>query len=169
MVAQVLAAPLVVVTSNMMSSIDPHSHAVAGKTEFVGKMRKGSCGRNRFRQKAVEISNIFREALGLPLIKTGSLGDGKVRILPFIGTSNIFAPLHGHGKDMEGIKVISIEAPHDGHHPGYHHHKGHHHHNGHHHRGSFISRIHYSLMNLGRWEGRVVAFVLGKISQSLFL
>jgi hypothetical protein len=54
----------------------------------------------------------------------------KVRILPFIGTSNIFAPVHGHGRDMEGIKVISIETPHDGHHHGYHHTKGsrHHHH-----------------------------------------
>jgi hypothetical protein len=55
------------------------------KIDFVGKMRRGPCGCNRFRKKAVEIS-FFREALGLPLIKTGSLDDGKVRILPFIGT-----------------------------------------------------------------------------------
>ena len=56
------------------------------------------------------------QALGLSLIKAGShhgLNDGKIRILPFIGTSNLFAPVHGHGKDMEGIKVISIKTPHN--------------------------------------------------------
>jgi hypothetical protein len=162
MVAQVLAAPLVVVNH-------PHSHAVGGKIDFVGKMRKGPCGRNRFRQKAVDISNLFREALGLPLIKTGSHHDGKVTILPFIGSATL-APVHGHGKDAKGT---NIETLHDGHHHGYHHTKGsHRHHNHHHHthdgKGSFINRVHYSIMNLGRWEGGAVAFVLGKIPQSLF-
>ena len=43
------------------------SPLLEGKPEFVGRMRKGPCsGRNCFRQKAVEISNIFREALDLP-------------------------------------------------------------------------------------------------------
>ena len=143
-------------------------HAVPGKAEFVGKMKKHPCGRNRLRQKAVEISNLLRQALGLPLIKSGghhSLGDGEVRILPFVGSPNIFAPVHG--KDADGaIKFISIETPHDGNHHGYHahgrhphHHKGHHHHFG---KGSFINRVQYSILNLGRWEGRAVAFVLGK-------
>jgi hypothetical protein len=162
-IGQVLAAPLLVVTSNITPSVNPprFGHGVAGKAEFVGKMKKGPCGRNRFRQKAVEISNLFREALGLPLIKSGNhhgLGDGEIRILPFIGTPNIFAPVHG--KDADGaIKFISIETPHD---HGYHAH-GRHHHKGHHHfgKGSFLNRIQYSIMNLGRWEGRAVAFVLG--------
>ena len=61
---------------------------------------------------SVKISNLFREALGLPLIKSGNyrgLGDGKVRILPFIGTPSIFAPVNG--KDADGaIKFISIET-----------------------------------------------------------
>jgi len=30
-----------------------------------------------------------------------------------------------------------------------------------HFHGSFLSRLHHSLMNLGRWEGRAVAFVIG--------
>lgn len=43
----------------------------------------------------------------------------------------------------------------------------HRHHKGQHHLDKeFINRIHYSIMNLGRWEGRAVAFVLGKIFQS---
>jgi hypothetical protein len=161
----------VVVTSNLTPSANPPrlGHGVPGKAEFVGKMKKGPCGRNRFRQKAVDISNLFREALGLPLIKSGNhhgLEDGAVRILPFIGTPNIFAPVHG--KDADGaIKFISIETTHDGHHHGYNAHGRHHHHKGQHHhlgKGSFINRIHYSIMNLGRWEGRAVAFVLGKSS-----
>ena len=63
-----LASPLLVVTPNVAPSVNSHpGHGVEGKPEFVGRMRKGPCGgRNRFRQKAVEISNIFREALGLP-------------------------------------------------------------------------------------------------------
>ena len=127
-------------------------------------MKKGPCGRNRLRQKAVEISNLLREALGLPLIKSGNPhADGEVRILPFIGSPNIFAPVHG--KDADGaIKFISLDSPHDGNHHGYHAHgRHHHHHKGNHHfgKGSFINRIHYSIMNLGRWEGRAVAFVLG--------
>ena len=167
-VAQVLAAPLVVVTPNTPSVNTRLGHAVAAKTEFMTR-KKGPCRANRFREKAVDISNVFREALGLPLIKPGGHDDGKVRILPFIGTPTTFASVNG--KDMEGgIKVISIDRPPHGHHPhGRHPHpKGHHHH---HHlgRGSFINRIHYSLMNLGRWEGRAVAFVLGKIFTVLFL
>jgi len=165
-IAQVLAAPVVVVT-NISPSVNPRlGHGVPPKTGYMGRMKKGPCGRNRFRQKAVEISNIFREALGLPLIKTSGhhgLDNGKVRILPFVGTPNIFAPVHG--KDTEGaVEVVNIDAPHDGPHHGYHAHGRHrHHHKGHHHlgKGSFINRIQYSIMNLGRWEGRAVAFVLG--------
>jgi hypothetical protein len=79
----------VVVTSNITPSVNPpcFGHGVAGKTEFVGKMIKGPCSCNRFRQKAVEISNRFREALGLLLIKFGNhlgLNNGEVRILLFI-------------------------------------------------------------------------------------
>jgi len=163
-IAQVLAVPLLVVPSNDIASVNPRlGHAVPGKPEFVAKMKKGPCRANHFRQKAVDVSNLFREALGLPLIKSGGhagLDDGKVRILPFIGTPNTFAPVHG--KDAEGtITVISIDTPHDGrHHHGYHTH-GRHRHNKGYGKGSFINRIHYSIMNLGRWEGRVVAFVLG--------
>ena len=152
------------VVSNNTPSINPRlGHAVAGKNAFVTTRKKGPCRANRFREKAVDISNLFREALGLPLIKPGSHDDSKLRILPFIGTPTTFASVNG--KEVDGpIRVITFEKPpphHHGHHGhgGPRHHKGGHHHLG---RGSFINRIHYSLMNLGRWEGRAVAFVLGK-------
>jgi hypothetical protein len=149
----------------------PIHHSSAGKPEFVAKMRKGPCRASRYRQKAVEVSNLFREALGLPLIKTGIHHlklDGKVQILPFIGTPNTV--VHS-SKDKEGtIKFSTFDIPKDDdgrvHHHGHHTHGRHRHHqgHGHHHfgKGSFINRIHYSIMNLGPWEGRSVAFVLGK-------
>jgi len=168
-IAQVLAAPVVVVTNISPAPVTPRlGHGVPPKAGYMGRMKKGPCGRNRFRQKAVEISNLFREALGLPLITSSSHhghDDGRVRILPFIGTPNLLLPVHG--KDGGGaVEVVNIDAPHDGHrdHHGYHPHGRHrHHHKGHHHlgKGTFINRIQYSIMNLGRWEGRAVAFVLG--------
>lgn len=159
-IGHVLAVPLLVIPSNNMPSIN--SHAVGDNTENVVR-KKGPCRAHRFRQKAVEVSNIFREALGLPIIKTDGhpgFGEGRVRILPFIGSPNTFAPVHG--KNVEGA-VINFAPPHDRHPHRGHAHGSHRHHRGHHHlgKGSFINRIHYSIMNLGRWEGRAVAFVLG--------
>jgi hypothetical protein len=155
-IAQVLAVPLLVVSSN---GIVPVNSAVEGKPEIVVKMvkmKKGPCRASLYRQKAVEVSNLFRQALGLPLIKSGS--HHTIKVLPFVGTPNTIASIND--KDDEGNT-----SPHGHHHHGYHTHGRHRHHKGHHHfgKGSFINRIHYSIMNLGRWEGRAVAFVLGKI------
>jgi hypothetical protein len=85
MVAQVLAVPFVVVTSNT-PSVPRLGHAVAGKTEFITR-KKSPCRANRFREKAVDVSNLFREALGLPLIK--NLDDGKVSFLFVFFSSHI--------------------------------------------------------------------------------
>ena len=109
------------------------------------KMRRPCGGRgrlNRFRQKGIEISNAFRQALGWPLIESPD--------------------------KFAGIKMHPGPPPHDlphhappQHHGHHHHHKHHHHkHNGKHGEG-FISRLNYSLLNLGAWEGIAVAFVLG--------
>jgi hypothetical protein len=175
-IAQVLAVPLVLVPESNIPSVTRPGHHVPDGTDFIKMKKKGPCRAHRLSQKAVELSNLLRQAFGLPLIKAGGhpgLDDGKIRILPFIGTPNTVP----HGKDTDGfVKVTftgtpnhgkdSVETPHDRHphHHGHHangrhrHHKGHHHHLG---KGSFINRIHYSIMNLGRWEGRAVAFVLG--------
>ena len=67
--------------------------------------------------------------------------DGKIQILPFIRSFQY---------TWWSLQTSSS-----------HHRHGHHHH----HRfgkGSFVNHIHHFLMNLGRWEGRAVAFVLGK-------
>jgi len=157
-VAQVLAVPLLVITStsgNTVAQPIRFGHAVpmpdnTGGPAPMGRMRRPCGGANRFNQKAVELSNFFRQALGLPLI------TGNVKIIPFVGTPSTFAPVH---TEMDGgVKVYNFSnIPHPRPHHAPH---GH----GHRHRlggGSFVNRIHYSLMNLGRWEGRAVAFVLG--------
>lgn len=163
-IAQVLAVPLLVIPKeNLPTVVRVHfGHAMANQVENGGqKMRKGPCRASRLNQKAVEISNLFREAFGLPLIKPHAHGPD-FTILPFIGTPPTFVPVSGKG--MEGDLIVNSPEHHH-HHPGKHPHGPHH--NGHHgkklHRckGSFVNRIHRSLMNLGRWEGRVVAFVLG--------
>ncbi|KAF8149387.1 hypothetical protein B0H34DRAFT_785387 [Crassisporium funariophilum] len=138
-------------------------------------MKRPCAGRSgRYRQKAVEISNAFRKALGWPLIEAdpnphhqGHNGGGMFKILPFVGTAPTFIEVKGpaaggfwDGKTKGGDRVVihPVEnMPHPHHRPHHHHHNLSHSH-GH---TSFLTRIHYSLMNLGRWEGRAVAFVLG--------
>jgi len=177
-IAQVLAVPLLVVTTIPSVNTRP-GHA--DKPEFVATIRKkGPCRGSRFRQKAVELSNIFREALGLPPIQghhhhhhpsVGGDDASRVRILPFIGTPpTALTSVGGNNKDAEGeIKIVRIEInapPPHGRRPLHGHHHAHgrhyHHHNCHHiGKGSFLHRFHYSIMNLGRWQGGAVAFVLG--------
>lgn len=120
----------------------------------------------RLAQKGAEISNAFREFFGLPLIKTidapgRPADDGRVHILPFIGTPPAFIETGAkHGED-------SNDGKHHGHY-GHHGHHGHHKHHGHKKgRGSFMQRLQISLLALGPWEGRAVAFVLGKCQHLL--
>jgi len=84
-----------------------------------------------------------------------------LKILPFIGTPTF---VRVSGKEMEGgFKVNFSDLPehHRHHHPQAPHHHGHRGNKHHRCKGSFVNRIHRSLRNLGRWEGRAVAFVLG--------
>jgi len=112
-------------------------------------MRRPCGGRmSRFRQKGIEISNAFRKALGLPIIE------------------NHPHPHHGVITTSNGTWGKYMILPADTRHPPPTppHHRYHHHHGMRVHRvhgASFATRLHYSLMNLGRWEGRAVAFVLG--------
>ncbi|KAL0069969.1 hypothetical protein AAF712_002866 [Marasmius tenuissimus] len=106
--------------------------------------------RARFRQKSLEMSNSLREALGLPPIKV----DEVIPKGPMAPVAWFVSPNEGLGKQ-----------PHHGNghvdRPRFH---AHHHHGPHfraHRDGSFMMRLHYALMSLGRWEGRAVAFVLG--------
>ncbi|KAG7439458.1 uncharacterized protein BT62DRAFT_938952 [Guyanagaster necrorhizus] len=120
-------------------------------------------GGRRFRDKAVKLSNSFRQALGLPLIESEPKADttvhgGVIRIMPFIGGPATVVQLNetgDEGKTRGGDRVRIVNAvPMT---PGRH---------GHHRvrlnsQESFTSRLHYALMMLGPWEGRAVAFVLG--------
>jgi len=116
------------------------------------KMRRPCGGRgrlNRFRQKGIEISNAFRQALGWPLIESPDKFAGIKMIYRGPDGTHPGPPPHG--------PPHHAPPQHHGHH---HHHKHHHKHNGKHGEG-FISRLNYSLLNLGAWEGIAVAFVLG--------
>ncbi|KAF9557965.1 hypothetical protein CPC08DRAFT_28275 [Agrocybe pediades] len=134
----------------------------------TGRMRVGCAGArmNRFRQKGIEISNAFRKALGWPLIaepsivhvppmesKPGEIPKGMVQIMPFIGTPQPTIKV----VEWTGNKDASVHRlP-----PNHVHHHHPHGHRFHHGVPPFAVRLHHSLMNLGRWEGRAVAFVLG--------
>jgi hypothetical protein len=114
------------------------------------KMHRPCGGRgrlNRFRQKGIEISNAFRQALGWPLIDSPD---------KFVGVKTVH-----HGP--EGMIISSLQdGPHHAppQHHGHHHHHKHHKHHGKHDE-AFISRLNGSLVNLGPWECIAVAFVLG--------
>ena len=119
--------------------------------------RKRPCMGAKLRQKAVNISNSFRKMFGLPIIEEapryGDIhqikeainsfhhkelhGGERVKILPFIPTENVNGMQRGHGR------------PHF------------HHNHQFHQEQDFLVRIQNSIMSLGPWEGRAVAFVLG--------
>ncbi|KJA15484.1 hypothetical protein HYPSUDRAFT_365835 [Hypholoma sublateritium FD-334 SS-4] len=137
-----------------------------GSGRSSGRMRGPCKGMGRFRQKSIEISNAFRKALGMPLIEDfhkSVPNAGFVHILP-INPEKVqhLVPTEPTDEFWAAGSHTPADGPHDGpHHVG--HHRGPHHvrpfHP--HHRGNFVARLHFSLMNLGLWEGRAVAFVLG--------
>jgi len=174
-IAQVTATPIRIITISQGQSAGaqaldgvPFEHsiplppAVATVTwngeEVKGKtphMRRPCGGRmSRFRQKGIELSNAFRKALGLPIIENHPhphliYKSGPLRsVTPTLMVDGI--PVH-----QLRPQATPVPVPH---------HRHHHHHGMRVHRvhgAPFVTRLHYSLMNLGRWEGRAVAFVLG--------
>jgi hypothetical protein len=117
-----------------------------------GSANRQTC-RARLRQKAIAISNAFRQALGLAPIQVdpttvGKPGEhGDYRILPFIGTPN--------GPTF--IKVEEGKSDGGGMQPNPHHHRF----KCHGALKGFMIRLQRSLNALGPWEGKIVAFVLG--------
>ncbi|KAK1235557.1 hypothetical protein PQX77_001210 [Marasmius sp. AFHP31] len=109
--------------------------------------------RARFRQKSLEMSNSLREALGLPPIKVDEFVP-KGPVAPVVPVAWFVSPNEGLGKQPHhGNGHVDRPRFHAHHHHGPHFHA--------HRDGSFMMRLHYALMSLGRWEGRAVAFVLG--------
>jgi len=186
-----------------------HPHAMASHmpdetNPAIARVRMGRpcAGRmGAMRQKAVELSNTLRHALGLPAIQpdhTHAFGQAGhvIQVSPFVGASPTFIEVArnpdgswgGRTRGGDKVEIASSErvslvtifppsrkldltifqdyglmrpvpnAPH-----GHIHHRPHHRpqHHIHHQRLSFFDRLHFSLMNLGPWEGRAVAFVLG--------
>jgi hypothetical protein len=133
----------------------PVSHvdvATLVKPAGSGRKMRRPC-HARLREKSLEISNMFRKVLGLPLIKTidtpAKVPEGKYRILPLMGVP----PAIIEAKEGTAVREGKEGKPRHRHH--------HHHHKHHGHKGSFMKRLHFSIMALGPWEGRAVAFVLG--------
>jgi len=168
--AQVGASPLrvVVVTSNQDNVPKLRfGHAAAHHNNEVAKLvrpqasadsgMKGPCRGARLRQKAVELSNAFRQALGFGPSKQPEVehGDGMVHILPFVGTPSTFidrVPAAPPIRHTGGGKIIFVPHAHPHHRPDHPRRID---------RLPFMKRLHFALMSLGPWEGRAVAFVLG--------
>jgi len=124
--------------------------------------RPRPCAGKLIKEKAIEISNAFRHALGLPIIESATpepgnrVHGGMVHIMPFAPT--FITPANAGVQDDRHPLVIKLQDGHVRH--------NHRHHN-HGHRlhewgSSFGTRIHQALMALGPWEGGAVAFVLGE-------
>ncbi|KAL1743786.1 hypothetical protein HDZ31DRAFT_40159 [Schizophyllum fasciatum] len=132
--------------------------AEAGSRPCHGHARGG-----RLNEKAIEISNAFRQALGMPLIEMAHAGAH-----PYDGPRRHDGPHHHHGEghhamrpDGPEMRIMAGGKGEDGEmrmpHHQHHHHRIHFHHE----EVSFLRRVHFALMTLGPWEGRAVAFVLG--------
>ncbi|KAF5385852.1 hypothetical protein D9615_002683 [Tricholomella constricta] len=127
-----------------------------------GKLHK-PCRGARMRQKAIDMSNAFRKALGwpqiepytklIPAVPAHAPEPGRVHILPFVGTPNIHVEEDTPVPRPSAIPDRYLAHPRPG-------------------RGRvsfrhrlrnapFLERLHVALMALGPWEGRAVAFVLG--------
>ncbi|KII92219.1 hypothetical protein PLICRDRAFT_172334 [Plicaturopsis crispa FD-325 SS-3] len=138
------------------------AHMIHQQTELheAGpKKHHPACVGGKLREKAFELSNAFRHALGFPPIEkhveNGAIHGGLIHIMPmpFVGTpaTKAVAASVGDEKD-QAVPPPELHLVHS---------HGQFPHPYKHHRGPFLRRIHNALMALGPWEGRAVAFVLG--------
>ncbi len=139
------------------------------------------------RDKAIALSNKFRETFGLPIIDmkphvaAPSLSPipapqdmPNLRIVPYVGAANVARPIDttpfpsSNAPYRGDLHILPIKpTPFPGGNAPY---RGDLHilpvgkPIGHQRRirGSFLHRVHQALMTLGPWEGRAVAFVLGE-------
>jgi hypothetical protein len=100
---------------------------------------------------AIDISNRFRKLFGLESIKSDAAID-HANLIPVEGVSDEDGTVN-----IMPFPPISVE---DVNAQPVHHHSHHRHHRLQ--KASFIERLSHALMLLGPWEGRAVAFVLGK-------
>jgi len=139
------------------------------------------CVGGLFRQKAVDLSNTLRAALGMPLIETKITFHNTAPGKKHDGVHKHHHHHHEHPDDE--MKMAHAEEGRVHHQHTHHHHKEHdevktceeqphqkHHlhgkgngtcHGSRHRQASFFRRLHFALVSLGPWEGRALAFVIG--------
>ncbi|KAK2464355.1 hypothetical protein APHAL10511_003812 [Amanita phalloides] len=182
----VAAVPLrlIVVTNNQeLADNIRFGHAVPNANVNTGVLpyriaagpdahRPRPCMMRKLHNKAIEVSNAFRTALGLPPIELPGLdGNPTFGILPVgvRGSNSEVVPQSGARiVGLGGLDGPDYHADYPHHHHGHHGHHGRHDHKHHKHHGfvschksPFLKRLSFAVMSLGPWEGRIVAFVLG--------
>ena len=114
----------------------------------------------QMRAKAIAMANWVREKVGLPLIETPP--HGHHRHAHIHGKPAFIKPVHS-SSESDVATSGTVTTP-SGHRVTYHQGNWSHDHPRPHHwrPASFSGRLNKALMTLGPWEGRIVAFVLGK-------
>ena len=110
---------------------------------------------------AIELSNRFRKLFGLEQIKVHTIEHHHNKLVPIENVATMpLPPVPNDG----GVHIMPVAVPSENMEnmsaQPVHRHSHHHHHRLH--GASFMARLSHALMMLGRWEGRAVAFVLGK-------
>ncbi|KAF5328784.1 hypothetical protein D9619_011543 [Psilocybe cf. subviscida] len=161
-IVQVAAVPIrvILVSTSIQEGGAPLDHVRFGhavpylKPDVAQMMAPGEGGRHHVhrpckgrmgavRQKSIEISNQFRKALGWPLIEPHHHMHHPHHAQPMKTTIEGWHP-HPDRRPRPSrpyFQLVSGQGNFRG--------------------DGFTSRLMYSLANLGRWEGRAVAFVLG--------
>jgi hypothetical protein len=117
-----------------------HPPVEGAKPHGDRKFRHRPDCKGMMKTKTVELSNKLRAALGLPMIAP---------------TPHALHSAH-HTHQLGPNRVWHHGPPHERHH-----------HKVHRQDMPFVERLTHALNNLGKWEGRAVAFVLGKFFVSL--
>jgi hypothetical protein len=124
----------------------------------INSPHRRPCGKGGMKSKAIEISNALRNALGLPLIKEGAnpthfdnmvIAPGAPVLKIWASSPPLMVPHVDPNQHMAAGPILSKPAMH------------HWRHQSGVAREPFLKRVHIALMELGPWEGRAVAFVLG--------
>jgi len=140
----------------------PNVHMIMNGTHHGCTGARGG----RFRQKAAELSNAFRAALGMPLIETHKPHFDSEKHGEEHHKHHKHHDHHHHEKEPSDDELKMEEGGGRVHiyqqHPKVH---GHHS-KGHLHGKSgreacFFKRLHFALASLSPWEGRAMAFVIG--------
>jgi hypothetical protein len=114
-----------------------------------GKKARVAILLHKIKMKTIKIGNCLRKVLGWPLIEVKHHHHHHHGQPPHGPNDEEAGGIRVEGGFVSIVTAANIGDEHLRHKHFYKHH------------GSFLSRLHHSLMALGRWEGRAVAFVFG--------